>query len=232
MKKIVITDEVMTIIANEKSFLGRNDVELFMAPSNDDVLLIHKAEKTDIIIITLHQSGMKSEDLCSAIRADEVLRKVSIIIICPDNAKDIERSEQCKANVVVTHPVVPAQLLEKVQQLMDVSSREAYRVLVGVLVEGTSKDKSFFGRSGNISATGMLIETEKALEKGAHVSCSFFLPGSSQIKTKGEIVRIVRQVAGTKSVQYGIRFITLTDEEKSAVESFIEKKAQVSTSRQ
>ena len=231
MKKILISDDVMMIIANEKSFLGRNDIELFMAPTSDDMLDIHRAERADIIISTLHTSGMMCEDLCSAIRADEALRKVSIILICSNNAVDIERSSQCKANVSMTLPVAPSQLLEKVQQLMDISSRESYRVLVGVLIEGTSKDKSFFGRSGNISSTGMLIETEKALEKGDQVACSFFLPSSSQIKTKGEVVRIVKQVAGSKSNQYGVRFLSLSAEDKDAVESFISIKSQISTSR-
>ena len=107
MKKILISDEVMMIIANEKSFLGRNDIELFMAPTSDDMLDIHRAERADIIISTLHTSGMMCEDLCSAIRADEALRKVSIILICSNNAVDIERSSQCKANVSMTLPVAP-----------------------------------------------------------------------------------------------------------------------------
>jgi DNA-binding response OmpR family regulator len=232
MKKLVITDEVMTIIANEKSFLSRKDVELFMVPTNDDVLEIHRVENADIIITTLNLSGMKSEDLCSAIRADEALRKVSIILLCSNSAADLERSNQCNANVVVTLPVEPAVLLEKVKQLIDIPLREAYRVLVGVKFEGTDKGMAFFGRSGDLSTSGMLIETEKVLEKGNSVACSFFLPGSPQIKTNGEIVRIVKQAApGSKSIQYGVRFLSLTVEERSAIESFIEKKSQVSTSR-
>lgn len=231
MKKILITDEVMMIIANERTFLGRNDIELFMAPSNDEVLDIHRAEKVDIIITTLSVSGMKSEDLCASIRADDALRKVSIILICSNNAVDIARSAQCHANVVLNRPATPAQLLEKVQQLMDISSRESYRVLIGVLVEGTNKDRSFFGRSGNLSSTGMLFETEKVLEKGDHVACSFFLPSSSQIKAKGEVVRIVKQVEGSKSIQYGVRFYPLSTEDKAAIESFIAIKAQISTSK-
>lgn len=231
MKKVLVTDEVTPIIAREKSFLDREGIQLLMVATNDDVLPVHRAEKADVIITTLHAPGMKSIDLCSAIRSDESLRKVSIIMICPDNAADIERSAQCKANVVLMMPVAQTVLLEKMRQLLEISWRESYRVLVSVIVEGSNKDRPFFGRSGNISATGMLIEAEKVLEKGEQLMCSFFLPGSAQIKTSGEIVRAMKQAGGSKTFQYGLRFSQLTTEARSAIEEFVEKKSQISTSR-
>jgi len=231
MKKILVTDEASQIIAKERSFLDREGVKLFVAATNDEVLSVHRAEKTDIIIITLQSPGMKIEELCSAIRSDGALRKVSIIMICPDNAADIERSAQCKANAVLTMPVDPAVLLEKARQLLEISWRESYRVLVSVIVEGTDKDRPFFGRSGNISATGILIEAEKVLEIGDQLMCSFYLPGSAQIKTSGEVVRVMKPVSDSKTCQYGLRFSQLSTEARSAIEEFIERKSQVSTSR-
>jgi CheY-like chemotaxis protein len=231
MKKILVTDTAMTIIEKEKGFLGREDVKLIKAATNDDILSIHRTERADIIVADLHTPGMNTEELCSVIRSDNVLSKVSMIILCQDNALDIERSAQCKANAVLTLPTEPARLLEKVRQLTEISLRESYRVLVSVSVSGSSKDKSFFCRSGNISTTGMLVETEKVLEKGERLMCSFFLPDSAQIKTNGEIVRVIKHVAGSKTHQYGIRFSSLSTEAKSAIEVFVDRKSQISTSR-
>jgi DNA-binding response OmpR family regulator len=231
MKKILVTNNVMEIIEKGKSFFNREDIKLFLAATTDDVLSLHRTEKVDIIVAELHAPGMNSEELCSAIRSDKVLSKVSIIILCPDNAVDIGKSAQCKANAVLTLPTDTAELLEKVRQLLEISWRESYRVLVSVSVTGTSKDKAFFCRSGNISTTGMLIETEKVFEKGDRLSCSFFLPDSAQIKTNGEIVRVMKQAAGSKTFQYGVKFSELPAEAKSAIEVFVERKSQVSTSR-
>ena len=231
MKKILVTDKALAIIDKGKEFLAREGVKLFTATTNDEVLSIHRTEKVEIIITDLHAPGMKSEELCSVIRSDNALSKVSMIILCPDNAADIEKSEQCKANAVLTLPIAPAKILEKVRQLLDISWRESYRVLVSVIISGSSKDISFFCRSGNISATGMLIETEKDFEKGDRLACSFFLPDSGQIKTNGEIVRVTRQIAGSKTHQYGVRFVELPAEARSAIEVFVEKKSQISTSR-
>jgi DNA-binding response OmpR family regulator len=231
MKKILVTDNIMTIIEKEKGFLDREGVKLFTAATNDSVLSIHRTEKVDIIIADLHTPGMKIEQLCSAIRSDDALSTVAMIILRPDNAADRERSAQCKANAVLTLPMDPAQILEKVRQLLDISWRESYRVLVSVSVSGSSKDRSFFCRSGNISTTGMLIETEKVFAKGDRLACSFFLPDSAQIKTNGEIVRIIKQAAGSKTCQYGIRFSSLPGDAKSAIEVFVDRKSQVSTSK-
>ena len=231
MKKILVTDDVTSLISKEKSFLDREGVKLLLVATNDDVLPVHRSEKANVIITSLKSLGIKSEELCSAIRSDDALRKVSIIMICQDNAADIERCAQCKANVVLTLPVDPAVLLEKVRQLLEISWRESYRVLVSVMIEGSNKDRPFFGRSGNISTTGILIESEKALAIGDQLMCSFFLPGSSQIKTNGEIVRIMKQVGGSKACQYGVRFSQIAPEARSAIEEFVEKKSQISTSK-
>ena len=231
MKTIVLTDDVMQLLAKEKSFLQRNDVKLFTVATSDDILSIHRAEKADVIITSLLLPGLKSEELCSTIRSDVTLRKVSVILLCPNNAADLERCARSKATAVVTLPVDSRQLLEKVQQLLNICRRESYRVLVSLIVEGSSKGGSFFGRSGNISTTGMLIETEKVLVKGDRLLCSFFLPDAGQIKAHGDVVRIVTPAAGSKSFQYGISFQPLDAEAKSAIDDFVERKSQISTSR-
>jgi len=231
LKKILITDEVAPIIAKDKSFLDREGVKLLIAGNNDDVLAAHRAEKANVIVTTLNSPGLRCEELCSLVRSEPAMRNVSVIMICPNNASDIKRGEQCKANAILTMPVDSAVLLGKIRELLEISWRESYRVLVSVIVEGSDKDKPFFGRSGNISTTGILIESEKVLTIGDQLMCSFFLPGSKQIKTNGEIVRVMESDAGSKSSQYGVRFSHLSEEARSAIEDFVEKKSQVSTSR-
>lgn len=231
MKKVLIADDVKTLLNKEKSFLARDGVQLFNASTNDDVLRLHRAEKVNLIIMGMDMPGMKCEDVCSLIREDQELRAVSMIILCPDNPAALGRSAKCGANVVMTLPVDAALLMEKAQQLLDIPSRESYRVLLSVKVEGSSKDNAFFCRSENISTTGILIETDKILAKGERVLCAFFLPGSKQLKVSGEILRMIKQAAGSKSSQYGIKFFQLDDEAKSAIETFVERKSQVSTSR-
>jgi c-di-GMP-binding flagellar brake protein YcgR len=124
----------------------------------------------------------------------------------------------------MTHPVDSALLLKKAQDLLDVSWRESYRVLLSVNITGTSKENAFFCRSENISTTGLLVETDRALKEGDRVVCSFFLPGARQIVAPGEIVRSIDSAQNAGQRRYGVKFGRLTPEARSAIEAFVEKK--------
>src|SRR5512147_1756857 len=174
MKKVLIADALKSDLTRGKSFLSRTSVKLFTAATNDDILSVHRAENVDLIISQLDMPGMKDDQLYTAIRKDGVLRKVSVIMLCNGTPDERERAEQCTANVVLTLPVDAALLLEKAQDLLDISWRESYRVLLSVSIAGTSSESAFFCRSENISATGLLVETDRALKEGDRVVCSFF----------------------------------------------------------
>jgi len=231
MKKILIAEEIKSEIEQALAFLKREDIQVFTAATNDDLLKIHQRERAGLIIAALNAPGMTSEDLYAAIRKDRDLRTVSVILVCPDTPADVERGKQCNANAVMTLPIDVSRLRNKVQQLLDISWRESYRVLLSVSIEGTSKDRAFFCKSENLSTTGMLMETERELEKGDRVQCSFFLPDSKQVRTSGEVMRVIEQAAGSKTNRYGVKFDHLPAEAKAAIEDFVEKKSRTSVSR-
>ncbi len=231
MKKILITNDLMIILGKKSSFLNRADIRLLTAANSEDVFAVQKVEKVNLIIAPLDMPGMKSEQLYESIRDDKELRAVSVILVCPNDPSSLERANRCKANAVVTLPVDVPKLLEKAQQLMDISWRESYRVLLSVRVEGNIKDTSFFCSSENISTTGILIETDKVLKQGDHVMCSFFLPDAKQIKTSGQIIRVIKQAPGSKTFRYGVNFNQLSLDAKSAIEDFVERKSRISTSK-
>jgi two-component system chemotaxis response regulator CheY len=226
MKKIMVAQDINKILQQKNSFLQRADIKVFTAASNDEALKIHREERVHLIITQLDMPGMASEQFCSLVREDPELRAVSVIMICTNNRAEIEQSSRCRANAVILRPVNPALLLAKAQQLLDISWRETYRVLLSLTVDGNAKDTPFFCRSQNISTSGMLIETDKTLPHGDRVICSFFLPDSMRIQTAGEIVRIPQQATGSTVKQYGVKFSNLTPEARQALEAFVEKKAQ------
>ena len=209
----------------KNSFLQRADIKVFTAASNDEALKIHRRERVHLIITQLDMPGMASEKFCSLVREDPELRAVPIILICTNNSPEIELSSRCRANTVILRPINPALILAKAQELLDITWRENYRVLISLSVDGNTKDMPFFCRSQNISTSGMLIETEKTIPHGDRVICSFFLPDSIRVQVTGEVVRITHQAIGATIKQYGVKFLNLTREAKQALEDFVEKKA-------
>ncbi len=225
MKKILVAQELHALLKNENSVLNRSDSSIFTAATNDELLKIHRAEQVALIITQLDMPGMPTEQFCSVLREEANLRAVSLIMVCGNNPAAIEKSSRCRANAVLLRPVHPHLLVVKALQLLEIASRDTYRVLLSANIEGRSKDNSFFCRSRNISATGILIETDKPLAEGAHLSLSFFLPDAKQVQASGKIVRTLAQTPGEKSNQYGLMFTEIASDAKRLLMEFVEKKA-------
>jgi DNA-binding response OmpR family regulator len=227
MKKILLVDEATTFLDREKSILNRSDFKIFTASSSEKALAMHKVEKMDLIVVSLDMRHISGDTLCSMIRSDEGTKRVSIIIVCNNTKADLDRVSRCKANTYVSRPIRPLLFLEKVSQFLDIPARKCYRVLLKVKVNGNTGNESFFCSSRNISVSGILIETDKYLEKGSNVTCSFFLPGESRtsVSVDGEIVRAAKTSADL--YQFGIRFNAMETGDREAITAFVNRQAPV-----
>lgn len=225
MKKILIVDDLRTFIDKEKSILDRSDFKIFTTTSTQQALQLHRSEKMDLIVLDLDMPEMNGDELCSMIRKDPRAQNVSVIVVGTDSESDRNRAKRCQANAFVTKPIRPLQFLEKVSQLLEIPERKSYRVLLKVKVNGESAIDAFFCSSHNISASGILIETDKVLNKGDEISCSFFLPGAHRISADAQIVRV--STNGTGSFHYGAHFIDLDPRHRASIESFVKKNSDV-----
>ena len=90
-------------------------------------------------------------------------------------------------------------------------------------IKGKLNDQPFFCSSQNISVSGLLIETDKALQRSDVLSCTFYLPGFGQIIADAEVVRIVNGTGS--SFQYGIRYLNLSTSFRVAIEEFIVRRS-------
>jgi CheY-like chemotaxis protein len=223
MKKVLLVNELDTLIEKERTILNRSDIKIFTAASSEEALAVHKKEKVDLIIADLDLPGISGDRLCTAVRNDDELKDVSFVIACRGSESDLQRVARCKANGHVTKPIRPLQFLESVGRLLDVPERKSYRVLLKAEVNGKFDNKPFFCSSQDISATGLLIEADKALEKGDVMTCSFFLPGAERIETDAEVMRVVK--IADDALRYGVRYIRLKPAHKAAIEAFIEKRS-------
>jgi DNA-binding response OmpR family regulator len=222
MKKVLIAHELHVLLEQDRSFLERTDIQVFVAATNDEVLNIHRAEKVDIIITKLDLPGMASDKLYGLIREDAALRTVSTILCCANTPEAIKKSSQCRVNAVLLEPLHPVLLIAKAQQLLDISAREMIRFLLGVVIDGRFGEEAFYCRTKNISATGMMIETSKRLVEGTRLMCQFYLPDATRIKVSGKIVRIIQQTTGEGDLQYGLMFTDITSETKQLLAGYVE----------
>ena len=223
MKKILIAHDVHESLEQHHTFLDRTDFRVFTAKTNDEAFKIHEAELVDLIITRLDMPGMSGEHFCSLIRDDNRLRAASLIVICANTPKAIKQAGRCRANAVLIEPLHPVLLMVKAQQLLEIAGRETLRVLLSATADSVSEDEPFFCRTVNISATGMLIETNKHLAEGARLTCSFYLPNAKKIQVSGKIVRAAVAAPGDEDHQYGLMFTDIAPEAKQLLVDYIVK---------
>lgn len=226
MKKVLIANELHALLEQDRSFLDRTDLQVFVVATNDEALNIHRSERVDLIISKLDLPGMASEKLYGLIREDAALRTVSTIMCCANTPEAIKKSSQCRVNAVLLEPLHPILLMAKAQQLLDIAVRETIRVLLGVVIDGRFGEEAFYCRTKNISATGMMIETRKRLVEGARLTCQFYLPDATRIQATGKIIRIIQQTSGSGDQQYGLMFTDIAPETKQLLADFVESTRQ------
>lgn len=220
MKKILIVDKLDAIIEKRKSMLSRSEFAILTATSGEEAVRIHREEKVDLILTELDMPVMSGDALCSKVRSDPELKKVSVIIVCSNGDSDVRRCQACGANDYVAKPVNSNELSQKVGALLSVPARLSMRLLIKVSVKGKFRGESFFASSKNISATGILIETEKVLEKGDVITCGYFL-GADQVESDGQVVRVVRMAEGRND--YGVKFKGMNASTKAKIDQYVEK---------
>jgi CheY-like chemotaxis protein len=220
MKKILVVDPLASSLARQRALLERADVEVFGSADAAAALEIHRRERVDLIIVDLDLPGAGAEELCGRIRGDAELKTVSVIVVCRNREADLQRASACRANACLTRPVRGPQLRQAAERLFDVPDRRSYRVLVRVETEDASAKRAFFCTSKNLSAAGLLIETDTPLASGDVITCSFFLPERARIVARAEVVRVGGPSNG--SFQYGVRFRELGPGDRAAIRSFVE----------
>ena len=217
-KKLLIAESFRVALEREQSILNRASFEVFTTLSGREALAMHREHSMDLIITALELTDISGDDLCSIIRQDNALKNVSIIITCDNNPACVERATHCGANAYLTKPFHSDQLTEKVTALLSIPRRQSYRVLLKASIKGTQASDSFYCSSRDISAAGIMIETERAIKKGDIISLSFVLPGHGQISADCEIVRIDTRGAVPG---YGVRFFHLLRKDREAIKAFI-----------
>ena len=207
----------MQLLLENRDILSRKGVSVFSAASAGEILQLHREKRGDLIIADLDMEGMSGDELCTAIREDDHLKTVAIIMVCAGDRATVERCQACGANSVIAKPVNPDELFSRIMDLLNVSGRKNLRGLVKVSVKGTHRGGFSFAISENASASGILLETDRVFAKGDRITCSFVL--KRKITVEGEVVRAVRKSA--ELYHYGIRFLDLDPRSREELEEFV-----------
>ena len=165
------------------------------------------------------------EQIALSLRTEVLTKTVRLVLVAPNNRFAIEACSRCRPDAVVLRPVYPQVLLAHTQQLLSVDWRVNYRVFIRISVSGKVATGCSFCRSRDISASGLLIETDRMLPVRSRLTCSFSLPGEVRIQADAEVVRTAGGDSLAPPYLYGIKFLDIPQEARNALEDFIDNLA-------
>ena len=226
MKKILLVDNIRSILEREKGLLDRDIFQIFTATSGQEALDVHKKEKADIIIMCLHMAGMGGDEVCKAIRQDPELKHVSIILsTLLNDEKETLRCKLCGANDYIKKPIDRQELAVKIAKLLGVPARQSIRILIKIKIEGRLGSEFFIANTVDVSTSGLLFECERDLNIGDSVEASFFLMGTSgfsRVVVRSEVMRVAQSAAKMK--RYGVKFADFKEGNPALIGDFITRK--------
>jgi len=221
MKKIIIAHNLLDDLGESNTIFKRSGITFFPALSSEEILDLHGVNKADLIITDATLPLMGGAKLCSRIRGDADLKYVSIIVVGDVTDNSDNSLAQCKeagANIIIRRPLEPGMLLWHASQQLVIPIRKDMRVLLRAIVKDLEVSTPFFARSHNISISGMLLETERVLNAGDRLTCSFNI-AHSEITLTCTVERI--ESTASKRNLYGVRFMNCDTKALIIIENFV-----------
>lgn len=216
MKKVLLASASQLFLTRNIELLQLRGFQLFAVTRGAEALKLHEKHRYDLIISDMLLEEMDGCTLCSLLLKIE---SVPVILVCHNNAGNIEKVGKCGAIAAILKPVNPIQLIEMVGKFVDLQESKSKRVEFRADVLSKTFDKEFFCLSHDISNTGMLLASEYQLSLGDRIRCQFTLPSAFRVETEGKVIRSMN--TSESKTLYGVQFIAPPLSYRSAIDSYV-----------
>jgi len=217
---VLIADSLKALLQIENTFLMRAGVEVVTAENGVRAVELAREKVPRLILLDLEMRQMDGAAACAAMRHDLALAFTPILIVSGIDSQEIrDRCLRAGCTEFVVKPREPEELLAIVVRILSVRERKALRVQVVFKVRGDLDHRRILGKATNLSATGLLLLSDKPLSLGSVFELEFAVPESEHsFKVKGRVVWVGLIADGT--CESGIHFIDLTQIDQQQILDF------------
>lgn len=219
MKKVLIVHDSGPFVNRLELLLADREVSVLTALSARDAVSLQKAEQADLIIAGTSIHGESGFELSRELKQHA---RHNLYVVLTGSEKRLDNIENFGASLYLWEKLAPEAFIEQATQFIFAPPRSDLKVMVRVKLTASPQLDLFFCNSVDISASGLLLETGQDMNKGDILTCSFFVPGSAQVQVECEVKR--KSAMSASQFQYGIKFLNLSPEAKSAIETFVESR--------
>ena len=203
--------------------LDRHKVDVVQVTSAEDSTKFAHSDRVDLIILEAEPTEMSLEDVVRTIRSESsASNKASILVLAIPGTEDEARQLIGHGvNRVMLSVDPPKFIALQVAELLDIAPRTTLRLSTRLLVELADGSEEALGAVVNMSAAGLLLETDADLEPGQHVILSIDIdPDDEPVSGKAEVVRKANpDLDGVDGI--GVRFLSFAGDGRQRLEAIL-----------
>jgi uncharacterized protein (TIGR02266 family) len=228
-KKVILVDDVELLIELERTFLRREEVQLFTARDGAEALEIIRRERPDLVFLDAQMPVMDGCECCRKVKDDEELRSIPVVMLTASVAEeDLEKCRASGCDDILVKPINRHFFVEAASTYLFLAGRAAPRVEAQLSIlfgpEGKSKIRKF---TVNLSSGGVFIETEEVQPVDTLLELKLTLAGEGkEISCKGRVAwlnSVDSKLSPELPVGMGVEFQGLELEDLEEIFSFVKK---------
>lgn len=118
-KKVLIADDEANIVISLEFLMKREGHAVSIARDGPAALAAIRRERPDLVLLDVMMPGLSGFEVCQAVRADESLAGVKILMLSAKGRDtDIAKGQALGADAYMTKPFSTRELAEKVRELL------------------------------------------------------------------------------------------------------------------
>jgi DNA-binding NarL/FixJ family response regulator len=203
--------------------LDRQRVYVVQVTSAEDATKYAHSDRVDLVILDAEPTEMSLEEIVRTIRSEtSASNGASLLVLVQPGTEDHARQ-------LIGHGVdrvmlsgdPPKIIALQVASLLGIAPRSTLRLTTRMLVEMADGSEEALAAVVNMSAAGLLLETDADLEPGQHVILSIDIdPDEEPVSGKAEVVRKADPDRdGVEGI--GVRFLSFAGDGRQRLEAIL-----------
>lgn len=118
-KKVLIADDEANIVISLEFLMKREGHAVSIARDGPAALNAIRRDRPDLVLLDVMMPGLSGFEVCQAVRADESLAAVKILMLSAKGRDtDVAKGQALGADAYMTKPFSTRELAEKVRELL------------------------------------------------------------------------------------------------------------------
>jgi DNA-binding response OmpR family regulator len=120
LPRVLVADDDNDILLLVTTRLRRDGFEVTAARDGDEALAVARAQRPRVAVLDIGMPGLDGLEVLAAIRADEQLRDVRVLLLTAKaQESDVRRGYAAGADAYVRKPFSPSELSMRVRSLIE-----------------------------------------------------------------------------------------------------------------